>query len=64
MFTITEEDENKIKEWDNNHKCTLDSVGAIGGRLKYCFTPTGLGVIKTVKCACGEMLDYSDYDSW
>lgn len=60
-------------EWINNHKCkfTYDPdknpfppTGAIGGGLTYSFTPTGLGVIIKVKCACGEEADVTDYDSW
>jgi hypothetical protein len=39
-------------------------VGAIGGRIKFQFTTTGLGIIAIVKCACGEEVDLTDYDSW
>lgn len=39
-------------------------TGAIGGRLTYEFTPTGLGVIAKVVCACGHNMDITDYDSW
>lgn len=39
--------------------------GTIGGGLTYSFTPTGLGVIMTVKEAItGEELDLTDFDSW
>lgn len=39
--------------------------GAIGGRLTYSFTPTSLGVVAKVQCACGQGdIDLSDYESW
>jgi len=38
-------------------------MGAIGGGLTYCFTPTSLGVIFKVKFLYFE-LDLTDYDSW
>lgn len=45
---------------DKKHRFT----GAIGGAYTWSFTPTSLGVVSTLKCACGEKLDVSDYDSW
>ena len=36
--------------------------GAVGGRLTYEFTPTSLGVIAQVKCACGKHVDVTDYE--
>ena len=38
--------------------------GAIGGRLSYRFTPTGLGEIVVVTCACGEEVDLSFSEDW
>lgn len=35
----------------------LPRTGAIGGRLTYSFTPTSIGTIATVKCACGYEID-------
>lgn len=64
-FTLTEEELKKVSEWRNKgHNCKLTNVGAIGGKLTYCFTPTGLGVIFEVKCACGEKLNLTNYDEW
>lgn len=63
-FTISEQDKKKIQEW----KKTLprpDVVGTIGDRFAYSFTPTGLGVMVTVKdFLSGQVLDLTDYDSW
>jgi len=57
------------QEWDKEHKkvCKLynnPDQPAIGGRLTFSFTPTGLGPAVSVKCACGEMHNCTDYDSW
>lgn len=38
--------------------------GAIGGVHTFEFTPTGIGVVERVRCACGEHLDLTDYGSW
>lgn len=47
--------------WDIGYPYT----GTIGGGLTYSFTPTGLGVIVTVKEAItGEELNLTDFDSW
>ena len=56
----------KFNEWNENHKnvCELHKKGAIGGRLTYCFTPTGLGTIIKVKCVCGSAIDLTNYETW
>jgi hypothetical protein len=62
-FTITHT--NTITDWLRHcafHKTA--NQGAIGGRLTYCFTPTNLGTIIKIKCACGEELDLTNYESW
>ena len=60
-----------FKKWDNEHKkvCKLynkpfNEQPAIGGRLTFSFTPTGLGSGVTVKCACGEEKDCTNIDNW
>ena len=68
-FELDDEQVEKIKKWDDNHKKTCRfgdplNQGAIGGRLSYCFTPTSLGEIQLVKCACGEELDLTEYKDW
>ena len=73
-FELSKEQIEKIREWDNpktGHKCSLQSnefsdkyVGAIGGHLSYTFIPTGLGNVVTVKCACGEELNITEYENW
>lgn len=51
-----------LSEW--THDCPLTEHGAIGGAVTYEFTPTNLGVVTKVKCACGETKDLTDYDEW
>jgi hypothetical protein len=59
-----------FQKWDKEHKkvCKLlnnpDFTPAIGGRLTFSFTPTGLGPAVSVECACGEKHNCTDYDSW
>jgi len=69
MFEIDENDTVKILKWANEHNenCPFedpDKVGAIGGRFTYCFTPTSLGCIVVIKCACGEELNLTNIDDW
>lgn len=69
-FELTEEQQKKYKEWAATHECPYRTrgewryVGAIGGEDTFCFTPTGLGKIIKVKCACGAEIDLTDYDLW
>ncbi len=37
---------------------------AIGGRFSYSFTPTGLGEIAAVHCACGKKKTLTDFSEW
>lgn len=65
-FNLTKEEEIKYKEWllEHNKTCSEKDTGAIGGRMTFQFTPTSLGVITQVKCACGEKIDLTDYKGW
>ena len=57
----------KEQTWNREHKKTCkvyNNQGAIGGRLTYTFTPTGLGIVTRVECACGEKYDLTDYECW
>lgn len=65
MFSLSKEQLVELAVWDRKHECKLkENSGAIGGRLTFSFTPTGLGVIAKVKCGCGEELDLSEYEEW
>ncbi len=63
-FSLTEDQLEDATIWDLLHNCSARDGGAIGGRLTYTFTHTGIGVIEKVVCACGEVLDLTDYESW
>ena len=68
-FEFDETELRKYKKWKEEHDKTCPckdpmKQGAIGGRLTYQFTPSGVGVATVVKCACGEKIDLTDYESW
>lgn len=73
-FTPNEKELKTLNEWLTEHNKTCKfyddgsspapKIGAIGGRLTHCFTPTGIGINVTVKCACGELKDITDYSCW
>ncbi len=51
------------KYWQPDNRGLLPQ-GASGGSVTYCFTPTTLGLVTHVQCACGEKQDVTDYDKW
>ena len=63
-FELTAKESKKVTAWKNNHNCSVVEEGAIGGVLTYSFTPTGLGTVTIVKCACNKELDLTEYDLW
>lgn len=67
-FTISKQEHKTLQEWlkKHNKKCKFAnpiSCGVIGGRLTYMFTPTSLGCLTGVKCACGKIL-LIDINEW
>ena len=75
-FGLTKEHMIKIEEWKKEVKRKVmrdfqpdilqpdePYFGAIGGGMTYSFTPTGLGMIITVKWG-NEELDLTDVDNW
>lgn len=63
-FHLTDEQSARIKTWERNHRCPITNEGAIGGKITYKFTPTSIGVAQGAKCACGEKINVTDYESW
>ena len=64
-FGLNDEEMTKLNKWLKKHDKTCPfkkEQGAIGGRLTYSFTPTGLGIITEVECACKEKIDLTDYN--
>jgi len=66
-INLNDEEITQIENWNVEHdkKCPIlnrkvaeykSPYGAIGGGRTYCFTPTSIGTIITVECACGEEL--------
>ena len=55
-FTIPEQEAEQVVEWVMKHTCNVRNryQGAIGGAITFSFTPTSIGEIVSVKCACGE----------
>ena len=53
----------KLADWKNSH--TKVTIGAIGGRYTYCYTPTSIGTIVIVKdSVTNTQIDLTDYDEW
>lgn len=65
VFTIGGDELKTLNEW--MRKKNLNKYGgAIGGRFTYSFTPTSIGVAKTVT-DCQEQkdtIDLTDYEGW
>ena len=64
-FELNEEQIKKANQWNKKHrkKCTIDA-GAIDGRLKYIFIPTGLGTLIEIECLCGKSIYLTDSANW
>lgn len=60
-FELSDEQEKKFNEW-REAKGKEVYVGAVGGAYDFCFTPTGIGTIVTVKCADGTELDLTEWE--
>jgi hypothetical protein len=71
-FYLSKEEFEKAKSWMKAHDLekhiepgeTRRYSGAIGGAYTWCFTPTSLGTVCTIKCSCDANIDLTDYDSW
>lgn len=60
-FDLTSFERVRATKWIKEHECHLkDNPTAIGGRISYIFTPTGLGTVVQVACVCGESKTISD----
>ncbi len=72
-FELDERQEERLAEFRDKHPCAIldhsrmpgvNMTGAIGGQYTYLFTPTSIGVVVRVKCACGAEIDLSNYEDW
>jgi len=74
QFSLDGVELEKFRTWEAAHDRTCKFYddgtspacpsGAIGGRMTYCFTPTGLGNITVIKCLCGAKVNVTDFESW
>lgn len=70
MFQINETQWKRINAWFKElFPDGWPYSGAAGGRVTYCFTPTGLGPIVVVKCVLADNitvaeLDVTEYEHW
>jgi hypothetical protein len=73
-FETGRKNEDKLNAWLQTHvlDCTywqpdengMLPQGAAGGAITYTFTPTMIGLVIKVQCACGAEEDVTDYDEW
>ena len=68
-FELSDKELASFNEWREQHDKTCphakgEGLGAIGGRFTYSFTPTGLGVVTEIKCACGGEVNVTNVDDW
>jgi len=66
-FTVGGSAALRFKKWQELHRATCSLGGApstVGDRETWTFTPTSLGVICKVRCACGAELDLTVYENW
>lgn len=55
----------RARRFEVRHAHPETSKGAIGGHLRYSFTPTGIGTVARVRClVCKRGRDLTDYDAW
>lgn len=69
-FPISEEEQNAINKWCEQHENEKHGVntkekrmrfqGCCGGRYTYEFVPTSIGTVGKIKCSCGETFTFSD----
>lgn len=62
-FNLNEDQSKKADKWIRKHKCDIEST-AIGGKISYLFTSTGLGMCAEVRCICGKKKDLTEIDKW
>lgn len=64
-FTLNDEQERLLREWQAGHECKYRSsdgrrnVGTFGGTDTFTFIPTTVEEVVMVECACGEKIDLS-----
>ena len=54
-FKLCKSEIKQVDDWikKHNEECTCKDQTTIGGKYTFNFTPTGIGLFISVKCACG-----------
>ena len=64
-FKLNEKEETLAEKFMQEHRHSDIYKGAIGGHLRYIFTPTSIADACTIKCTiCGAEENITDYNSW
>lgn len=68
-FPISEQEEKSIEDWKRKHdkevhrytsEMRMKAEGCCGGRYKYIFVPTSLGVSGKIVCHCGSEFEFQE----
>lgn len=68
-FPISEKEQNSILEWTKKHdeqdhgytpSMRMKAEGCCGGRYKYVFIPTSLGISGKIVCHCGSEFEFQE----
>jgi len=63
LFKLTKDQTEKFNKW--YQKLPKHYCGAIGGRITFKFTPTGLGeIIKVEDTYTKKEIDLTNYENW
>ena len=64
-FRLSEKENELAEEFLQEHRHPEIYKGAIGGHIKFIFTPTSIGDACTIKCTiCDTEKNITDYNNW
>ncbi len=64
-FELDDRESEAARAFVEEHAHSGLEAGAIGGAIRYSFTPTSVGTAAVVHCdVCHKALDVTDYESW
>lgn len=56
-FELNIEEIKKLREWEQNHKCSARGRSSCGGETTISFTPTSIGVAVEATCICSAKIE-------
>jgi len=62
-FKLNYNEEKEANDFLKEHR-NCGNPTAIGGHIKFIFTPTSVGDSCILKCVCGKEKDITDYNCW